>query len=130
MRRTITAIRRLLTAVQAGKHLRYATLNGAIATLLAAGELVQASAHLVRLGLTGEELRSFRSHYGKCVKRAYRAAVGGAAPLVCWVDVDGHYRLVCVYLPHDRALTAGVTAYKRLNALVSGRTAASYARCA
>lgn len=113
--------RRLITAAQVGKHLRYATLNGAIAVLVASGDLVQASAHLIRLGLTEEEIRSFRSHYGKTVKAAYRKATDGSAPLTCWIDVDGHYRSICVYLPYDRALTAGVTAYKRLNTLVAGR---------
>ena len=130
MRRTITAIRRLLTAVQVSRATRYAALNGAIATLLAAGDLVQASTHLVRLGLTDEEIRSFRSYYGKCVKRAYRAVTGGRAPLVCWVDVDGHYRRVCVYLPFDRALAAGVKAYKRLNTLLAGRTRIALAEAA
>jgi hypothetical protein len=113
--------RRLLTAAQVNRATRYAALNGAIAALLAAGNLVQASAHLIRLGLTDDEIRSFRSHYGKCVKRAYRAATGGRAPLVCWVDVDGYYRRVAVYFPFDRAFAAGVKAYKRLAALIGTR---------
>lgn len=130
MRRPITAIRRLLTAVQVSKHLRFATLNGAIGRLLADGNLVQASVHLIRLGLDDAEIRSFRSYYGKCVKKAYRAATGGAAPLTCWVDVDGHFRSVAVYLTYDRALTAGVTAYKRLATLVAGRTQVAFAEAA
>jgi hypothetical protein len=107
IRRTREAIR---SAVQLTRAAKYTLLNGPVGVL--------ASTHLVRLGLGDDDIRSTRSHYGKTVKAAYRAATG-TTPITCWIDVDGHYRAVAVYLPYDRALTAGVTGYKRLAALVS-----------
>ena len=115
IRRTREAIR---AAVQLTRAAKYTLLNGPVGVLVAHGDLVTASTHLVRLGLGDDEVRSFRSYYGKTVKAAYRAATG-TTPITCWIDVDGHYRAVAVYLPYDRALAAGVTGYKRLAALVS-----------
>jgi hypothetical protein len=106
------------SAVQLTRAAKYALLNGPVGVLVAHGDLVTASTHLVRLGLDETEVRSFRSYYGKTVKAAYRAATG-SNPITCWIDVDGHYRAVAVYLPYDRALAAGVTGYKRLAALVT-----------
>lgn len=103
----------ILAAVQVSRAVECTTLNGAVGTLLAHGDLVQASTHLHRLGLTDDQIRSTRSHYGKTVKAAYRKATG-TTPITCWIDIDGHYRSVCVYLPYDRALATAVHAYKRL----------------
>jgi hypothetical protein len=113
--RTLKAIR---SAVQLPRAVKYAILNGPVGTLVANGDLVTASTHLVRLGLAEDDIRSFRSHYGKTVKAAYRKATGGS-PLTCWIDIDGHYRSCCVYLPYDRSLAAGATTYKRLAAIVN-----------
>ena len=113
--RTREALRRAAHITRAA---RYALLNGSVGTLVANGDLVTASTHLLRLGLTDDQIRSTRSHYGKTVKAAYRKATG-ATPITCWIDIDGHYRAVCVYLPYDRALAAGVTTYKRLAGIVN-----------
>lgn len=115
IRRITAAVR---TAAQVSRATRYTALNGAISTLVANGDLVQASAHLRRLGLTDDQIRSTRSNFGKTVKAAYRSTTG-TAPMKCWIEIDGRYRSVYVYLPFDRALAAGVTAYKRLAALVA-----------
>lgn len=111
-------IARLRTALRRAAHItraaRYAALNGALATDLAEGRLIQASVHLRALGLTEDEVRSFRSHFGKTTKRAYRAAHGNLDPQTAWVLIDGRWMNVCVYSPADPALRVGVTAYARL----------------
>ena len=129
-----TATRRMLTAlrnaVQLTRTARHHLLNGALQRLLDTGNLVQASDYLRRLGLDDAELRSFRSWHGRYTKAAYKKATGGADPITAWVDIDGYFRRVAVYLPNDRAFAAGVKAYKRLSALLAGRTQTAYTRCA
>ena len=120
----------LLAAVQLPRTARHHLLNGSLQRLLDTGNLVQASDYLRRLGLDDAELRSFRSWHGRYTKAAYKKATGGAAPITAWVDIDGYFRRVAVYLPNDRAFAAGVKAYKRLNTLLAGRTRIAFAEAA
>lgn len=111
LRRLTAAIRR---AVQVSRHIRYATLNGPLQEQLNTGLLIQASTYLRTLGLNDGGVISFRSHYGKKVKAAYRANNNDRTPLMAWVQIDGRWMHVCVYAPADPALRAAVTAYPRL----------------
>ena len=123
-RRFITRTRdAILAAVHVCRAARYAALNGALAPQLADGRLIQASTYLRTLGITDGGVRSFRSHYGKKVKAAHRAATG-RDPLMAWCLVDDRWMRVCVYEPGDLALTAGVAAYPRLAEVVN--TAADF----
>lgn len=116
--RTLAAIR---NAVRVSRALRYATLNGPLQEQLNSGLLIQASTYLRTLGLNDGGVSSFRSHYGKKVKAAYRADNGGRAPQMAWVQIDGRWMSVNVYQPADPALRAGVTAYPRLASVVDFR---------
>lgn len=109
--RSLKAIRR---AVQVSRAIRYATLNGPLQEQLNSGQLIQASTYLRTLGLNDGGVASFRSHYGKKVKAAYRDNNNGRTPLMAWVQIDGRWMHVCVYHPADPALRTGVTAYPRL----------------
>lgn len=108
----------ILNAVRVARAARYTALNGPLAHQLAAGQLIQASTYLRALGLEEWAVRSCRSHYGKKVKAAFRAATGHD-PLMAWVLVDDRWMRVCVYRPQDPALAAAVRAYARLADIVA-----------
>ena len=104
----------LRRAAQVCRAARYASLNGPLQQHLAEGTLIQASTFLRTLGVEDAGIRSFRSHYGKKVKAAYRQAHGNLDPAKAWVMIDGRWTSVHVYNPSDPALAAGVAAYPRL----------------
>jgi hypothetical protein len=111
IRRLTAAIR---TAVQVSRAARYMALNGPLQEQLNSGLLIQGSTYLRTLGLNDGGVSSFRSHYGKKVKAAYRDNNNGRTPLMAWVQIDGRWMHVCVYHPADPALRTGVAAYPRL----------------
>lgn len=106
------------TAVRISRAARYTALNGPLADQLASGQLIQASTYLRALGLEEWAVRSMRSHYGKKVKAAHRAA-NRRDPLMAWVLVDDRWMRVCVYAPQDPALAQGVADYARLASIVN-----------
>ena len=114
-RNAVTRLRRAIRrAAQICRAARYAALNGPLQQQLAEGRLIQASTYLRTLGVEDAGVRSFRSHYGKKVKAAYRAAHSNLDPQRAWVMIDGRWTSVHVYNPSDPALAAGVAAYPRL----------------
>lgn len=124
MHRTVTAIRRTIrAALAAGQRLRYTALSGEVAALVAAGRLVRTGDVLDRLG-AGDLKDGYKSHYGKHVVKAFRAATGGE-PLKVWAQhrTTGRFVHVNVYTPADPALFAGLASYGRTRHLVQAQFA-------
>ena len=121
-RNAVTRLRQAIRrAAQICRAARYAALNGPLQQQLAEGRLIQASTYLRTLGLNDGGVRSFRSHYGKKVKAAYRAGHSNLDPAKAWVMIDGRWTNVHVYNPSDPALASGVAAYPRLAEVVRFR---------
>lgn len=114
MLRTVATIRRTIAAALAAtKPLRYTALSGEVATLVAVGRLVRTGDVLERLG-AGDLKDGYKSHYGKHVVKAFRAATGGE-PLKVWAQhrTTGRWIHVHVYGPAEPALFAGLASYGR-----------------
>ncbi|MET7795712.1 hypothetical protein [Streptomyces decoyicus] len=113
--------RSIRAALAAPRPLRYTTLSGEIAALVATGRLVRTGDVLDRLGADGLK-DGYKSHYGKHVVRAFRAATGGE-PLKVWAQhrTTGRWVHVYVYRPADPALFAGLASYGRTRHLVQAQ---------
>jgi len=109
----ITIRRTIRAALAATAPLRYTALSGEIAALVAAGRLVRTGDVLDRLG-AGDLKDGYKSHYGRHVAKAYRAATGGE-PLRVWAQhrTTGRWCHVFVYRPAEPALFAGLASYGR-----------------
>lgn len=124
-RRTQTAAR---TAVKA---LYYRAISGDIAALVDNGRLVRTGDILERLG-AADLKDGYKSHYGKHVAKAYRAA-RETEPVRVWAQhrTTGKWVHVFVYSPFEIALYIGLVTYKRTAHLA--RPAffqAAYSECA
>ncbi|MGA5820892.1 hypothetical protein ACPC54_23865 [Kitasatospora sp. NPDC094028] len=122
MRRTINAIRRVITIVRGlGEDIRYATLNGDLRGAIRTGDMLD------RLGITLPDGQA--SWYGRHVAKAYRAANDGQDAPKAWVRhrTTGRWIRVHVYAPTNPALLAGLRSYKATAGLISQ---ALFAECA
>ena len=110
----VAQIRRTHAAAQrVTKALAYRARSGRIAALVESGALVRTGDILDRLG-AGDLRDGYKSHYGKHVVKAYRAA-NDAEPFKVWMRhrTTGKYVHVNVYSPFDLSLYIGLVTYKR-----------------
>lgn len=107
----------IAAATAVSRPLAFTVLNGIYDLLVNAGQLIQGSTFLARLGLTDEQIRSTRSWFGRYAAQAWRTCEH-SEPRRVWADIDGHWTAVAVYEPTSPAFPAAVRAYKRLRTLL------------
>lgn len=107
----------ITAATTVSRPLAYTALNGIYAALVAAGQLIQGSTFLTRLGLTDEQIRSTRSWFGRYAAKAWRTSEH-TEPRQIWADIDGRWIEVAVYEPTSPVFPAAVRSYKRLRTLL------------
>lgn len=113
----ITRTRWIAAVVAVSRPLAFTALNGIYAALVNAGQLIQGSTFLGRLGLTDEQIRSTRSWFGRYAAKAWRTSKH-TEPRRVWADIDGRWTEVAVYEPASPVLPAAVRAYKRLRTML------------
>lgn len=107
----------ITAAVAVSRPLAFTALNGVYAVLVAAGQLIQGSTFLARLGLNDDQIRSTRSWFGRYAAKAWRTSEH-TEPRQVWADIDGRWIEVAVYEPASPVFPAAVRAYKRLRTLL------------
>ncbi|GAA3032558.1 hypothetical protein FHS39_002547 [Streptomyces olivoverticillatus] len=117
MHRTLAVIRRTIrAALHTDPPLRYRVLSGSVAADVAAGRLIQCSTFLTRLGLDEQQVRSYRSWFGRYAAKAWRAT-NGTEPQRVWALIDSHWTHVAVYPPTSPVFAIAIESYKRMAAL-------------